>query len=375
MRVAIITMNSRANYGGILQAYALATVIQLLGHDPKVIYIKTRKNYTLFRTPYHILKNIWRKIFKKERVIVFYEKKFNKEFPIVSFQTQQFINRNIPHIELKNFSNLKCEDWDALVVGSDQIWRPSYQWHLIPDYYLRFAKKWNVKRVAYAPSFGIEEWEYSKKQELLCRKLIKQFDAVSVREISAVGLCRKHFNIEATSVLDPTLLLTRNIYEQLVFENNTPSSPGNLLCYILNENEDKESFINRISARLYLKPFRVNSRYEDPFAPLVERIQPPVERWIRGFMDAKFVVTDSFHACVFSVIFKKPFLVIGNKSRGMTRFTSLLSQIGLEDRLITDVSTIPQNITDIDWNVVEKRLDVLKKKSIDYLNTALSSSI
>lgn len=79
---------------------------------------------------------------------------------------------------------------------------------------------------------------------------------------------------------------------------------------------------------------------EDWSAPLAERIQPPVEQWLRGFMDAELVVTDSFHACVFSILFHKPFVVVGNKERGLARVKSLLKMFGLEERWNSDIPTI-----------------------------------
>ena len=92
-------------------------------------------------------------------------------------------------------------------------------------------------------------------------------------------------------------------------------------------------------------PFCVNSRIEEWDAPIQECIQPPVEEWLRGFYDAEFVVTDSFHACVFSILFNKPFIVIGNEGRGIARFESLLKTFGLEERLvITNNLDLPSSI-------------------------------
>lgn len=112
----------------------------------------------------------------------------------------------------------------------------------------------------------------------------------------------------------------------------TSNSKGNLLVYILDESEEKEKLV-RLVANKKLIPFNVNSRVEDILALLSERIQLPVETWLRGFYDAEFIITDSFHACVFSIIFNKPFLVIGNRDRGLTRIESLLEDFDMLDRL------------------------------------------
>ena len=117
-----------------------------------------------------------------------------------------------------------------------------------------------------------------------------------------------------------------------------------------------------------MTPFYVNSRYEEFGAPLEERIQQPVEKWLRAFYDAEFVITDSFHACVFSIIFNKPFIVYGNKERGYARFDSLLKIFGLEERIATSLNDIDKIINKpIDWNNVNSIHTEWKENSISFL--------
>ena len=115
-----------------------------------------------------------------------------------------------------------------------------------------------------------------------------------------------------------------------------------------------------------LIPFHVNSRVEVQNAPLAERIQPPVEQWLRGFMDARMVVTDSFHACVFAIIFNKPFIVIANKERGLARIESLLAMFGLQKALY-DCNNKDFDVNNIDWNTINDRLLDLQNYSLDLL--------
>ena len=120
-------------------------------------------------------------------------------------------------------------------------------------------------------------------------------------------------------------------------------------------------------------PFAVNNPFEkDNTKPLNDRIKPSVESWLRGFEDADFVVTDSFHACVFSILFKKQFIVVGNKKRGNARFNSLLKMFGLEDRLV-DESTDFTRLKGINYDEVYKKYKELKLKSIDFLVKNLNS--
>lgn len=101
-----------------------------------------------------------------------------------------------------------------------------------------------------------------------------------------------------------------------------------------------------------------------------DRIKPSVEKWLRGFYDAKFVITDSFHACVFSIIFHKQFVVVGNKERGMSRFESLLDMFGLKDRLVNIGDDI-SSLNEIDFSAVDKIYDILKEESMSFLFNAL----
>lgn len=102
-------------------------------------------------------------------------------------------------------------------------------------------------------------------------------------------------------------------------------------------------------------------------------IYPPVTNWLRGFMDAKFVITDSFHGCVFSIIFNVPFLVIGNEKRGMARFDSLLQTFGLEDRLLINISdfNLDKINNSINWASVNNKLNIELKKSFTFLEKSL----
>ncbi len=366
MRIAILTLPLHTNYGGILQAYALQTVLERMGHD--VCLIEKRQKplrLPLWKAPLfygkRILKNLTGHPFP-----IFYEQKVNREKPIIQQHTDQFVRKYIKRRIVNSFSEIKETDFDAIVVGSDQIWRPKYFLN-IEHAYLDFTEGWNIRRIAYAASFGTNEWEYNKRQTRECGRLLQNFDAVSVREKSGIDLCRNHFNVQATHVLDPTMLLEAGDYIKLFEAESTPKSPGTLLNYILDETPEKMALIEKIAKDKGLIPFRVNSKVEDINALLPERIQPSVEQWLRGFYDAEFIVTDSFHACVFSILFNKPFLVYGNKKRGLSRFKSLLERIGLLDHLIVNVNDyIPNNIFQ---KGNDENLKVLKDTSYLFLDS------
>lgn len=376
MKIGILTLPLHNNYGGILQAYALQTVLKRMGHDAVVIDKSREIKLPIISFSRYFLyfKLLAHKVLVDRNTTIFWDRKHNREYKVMSTYTLPFMQMYIKRFVAKrDYSNIKQGDFDAFVVGSDQVWRPKYfGQNIISKAFLSFAKDWDVKRISYAASFGTEEWEYSEEQTLECKEWIKKFDAVSVRESSAVKLCKEYLNVDALHVLDPTMLLSATDYIQLFKDANSPQSPASLMCYILDETEDKQKVVFNVEETLNLTAFSVNSKYEVRTAPLEERIQPPVEAWLRGFYDAKFVVTDSFHACVFSILFEKPFIVYGNKDRGMARFHSLLSIFGLENRLITNSVAAQKVIAEpIDWNAVNARKQEWQKKSLNFLKINL----
>ncbi len=373
MKIGILTLPLHTNYGGILQAYALQTVLERMGHEVVVLDKSPYHYLPLWKMPFSYPKRILEKyVLGKKSVKVFAEQWYNRTYPIISQYTQTFIDTYIHRKEVNDLTKLDEKDFDALVVGSDQIWRVCY-YSQIENAFLAFTEGWKyLKRIAYAPSFGTDVWEYSQKQTEKCKLLLQKFDAVSVRESSGVELCAKNFGREAIHVLDPTLLLDRGDYERLIKQSKVQHHSNMLLQYILDEDKEKQELIEYIIKEKQLNIVRVNSKVEDITAKLEERIQPYVEQWLCGFYDADFVVTDSFHACVFSIIFNKPFIVCGNKKRGSARFLSLLSSFNLLDRYITDGINLSEVLDKtIDWSEINKKKENLKSFSWSFLNQSL----
>ena len=329
MKIAILTLPLHTNYGGILQAFALQTVIERMGHQVVVID-KMRK--PLIHIPFTVkIKRVLLKFVLRRRIEEIPQIAEYKRLKKRNTNTWKFADRYIHRKELNDVRLIKEGDFDAFVVGSDQIWRRPYiinNFNCIYDAFLGFTKGWNVKRISYAPSFGVGEWEYTKEETSKLKDLLQRFNKLSVREHSGVGLCKENLGIDALQVVDPTMLLTSEDYVSIV--KNYPKSKGNLLCYILDMTEEKQKKVKQIARRHHLTPFFVNANVEAEWGTETVSVQPPVEQWIRGFMDAELIVTDSFHACVFSIIFNKRFVVMENLDRGTTRIQSLLDTFGCE---------------------------------------------
>ena len=377
MKIGILTLPLHTNYGGILQAYALQTVLERMGHEVVVFDTPNRMPLPPLKDiPKCFLKRIVKKLLGRNQKI-FYEYYQNKKvIPVVTQNTQRFINSYIHRKEIRNFKELDRETYDAIVVGSDQVWRPLYfvpgwRWQEIENAFLSFASKWNIKRLSYAASFGTEDWEYTDQQTRRCKALLQVFDAISVRETNGVTLCKKYFDMNSVHVLDPTMLLNEADYSIFFQKSNTPKSNGTLLNYILDETEKNRVLIMNVANQKCLRAFSVTNPYEnDETKPLNERIKPSVEKWLRGFYDAEFVITDSFHACVFSILFKKQFVVVGNKERGLSRIESLLLCFGIENRIVEDSAQV-MRLPLIDYDTVYIKLEKYRKKSLEFLNVTL----
>jgi len=334
MRIAIITQPLRYNYGGLLQNYALQTVLKQAGHFVVTLdtEVRTKKNFkyyiqAIIRFAIVHLRNHDNKILGQWKYC------FTSE--LLAANTSRFIK---DHIEVKKYSTPQESEYDALIVGSDQVWRPMYSDLKIA--FLDFAKTWKkVKRLSYAASFGSDKWEFNEDEKETCSHLASLFDGISVREETGIKLCKDYLNIKATHVLDPTMLLTKNDYVDGLHIKDQEKSAGKLFYYLLDESPEKMAFVEKAVGILGKSKFTVNSKVENPNAPIAQRIQPPVEQWLRAFYDAEFIITDSFHGCVFSLIFNKPFIVFGNEKRGNARFHSLLKLFDQEHRLCS-ISTI-----------------------------------
>ncbi len=341
MKICIITQPLHNNYGGILQAYALQRTLREMGHDvvtdrygaphrrlstPKRLF-KLASSYFRF----YVLRSKRASLAKYQR----FPKRHRQALKFAEFD--RFVDQYFRTIDLfKGRCNLRrseVECFDAFVSGSDQIWRTIYS--NVSVYFLDFTNRYNVKRVSYAASFGKDTIEeYSPRDIRRCREAAAYLDLVSVREQSGVGLCKEHFGVEAQHVLDPTLLLNSECYDQLLGDISK-SAPA-LMSYILDVTEEKEEIVSQTSSALGLEVRK--------FSNQTNGSKPSIEQWIAAYRDAEFIVTDSFHGTVFSIIYQKPFVAISNAERGASRFLSLLSIFGLEHRLISSIEELSDDL-------------------------------
>lgn len=361
MRIAILTLPLHTNYGGILQAYALQTVLERMGHEVKVLSPPPYKPRPIWIMPLVYVKRASEKIFHNEDIPIFIPREdYSRK------NTEQFISSHINRHTVSRWEELKGL-FDVYIVGSDQIWRPKYadMFSGITNAFLEFASNWQITRIAYAPSFGTKEWEYSTEQTTICRNLIQLFDKVSVREDSGVELCNDKFGVIATHVVDPTMLLDLQEYTLLLENSETKPNKGQLMCYLLDKTNEKINLVSKLAEEKHMVFFDTLKEIDKSRVTGRDCIQPSVEQWLRSIKDADLIVTDSFHACVFSIIFQKQFYVIPNEMRGNSRIESLLKMFDLSDRIITTSEKLNDN--QIDYSPIQRRLDSFKEYSMQFL--------
>ena len=378
MKIGILTQPLLANYGGLLQNYALQQVLLRDGNDVCTFDWGKQSRYQKIASDikWRVIQSL---VHSKDRVYV----PTQKELSVIRKKTNAFIDKYInttPVIcSYSDFGRIaKKGEFDAFIVGSDQVWRPKYNEYL-KAMYLGFVHDDKIKKIAYAASFGTDEWEYNLEESKLCASLAKLFNLITVREDTGIDLCKKHLGVDAIHVLDPTLLLKKEDYIHIVEIEKEPSSIGNLYNYMLDPSQRKQDVINRVAESCNLKPFKVLPEYCG-VAITKEKVRnhiedcsfPSVGSWLKAFMDAEMTIVDSFHGMVFSIIFNKPFWVIGNKSRGLSRFTSLLRKLHLESRLLDENNANSFDAqAPIDWDKVNSIIDAEREKSLLLLYSEL----
>ena len=371
MKTGILTQPLTNNYGGILQNFAMQKILKKNGQLPTTIDIKSKElDYSTVRLILSSLKRLFLKISGHNGIIFINPKKQHRFLITPGIHQKKFIEKNIKLIQVKapirpDFE--KKHQFDAYIVGSDQVWRPVFSPYL-SNYYLDFVND-KAKKIAYAASFGVDRWEASKEITPQLSKYASRFDAISVRETSGIDLCKNFLKVEATQTLDPTMLLDVNDYRELVKHTKDDVSIGkNKAClYILDMNKEKMAITESICQSKNLQIHRIGKPSKKGF--------PSIESWLNGFDKADFVITDSFHGTAFAILFNKPFISIGNEGRGLSRFNSLLKLFGLTSRLILttdDLDKLKKIIdTEIDYDAVNEILSKQRVLSESFLANAL----
>lgn len=374
MRVLIRTLPLKnANYGGILQNWALQQVLRDLGADavtdtserlsgPRSKTTRVLKDAVLrvrgaFPSDWDLIKGD-RQRFADARLLRFIKDEIATTSLFRPFSSAP--QRNILSV------------LDAFIVGSDQVWRKDYS--DVQSFLLDFLPDDDRRpRVAYAASFGgvgANTWSHDELRHMA--HLLRRFGAVSVREQEAVEWCARELATRVELQPDPTLLLRKEQYDKLI--SSTPDSgltverlPPYLLLYLLDDDPRASEQARHLAAERNLIVIDVDQR-----APALGRQRRSVPDWLRLVRDAQAVITDSFHGMVFSTMFQRPFAVIPNSNRGLDRFSSFASRYGLAHHLADNGRTLKMSLeAETDWSEVQRSVADDRSRGITFLSTAL----
>ena len=227
---------------------------------------------------------------------------------------------------------------DVFIVGSDQIWHSNLYRSFGEVGCLDFIFN-SKKKIAFATSFGREYWSGDEAQTQEVRMYLQDFDYVSVREQSGVDICDKVFGVEAQNVLDPVFMCEPSVYVELAQRSNMKVPDHYIGAYILDIDESKKDFLERVQRRLGLPLNVISDAFDEAVFDKNSVADRPFtgascEDWLKNIICSDWVVTDSFHGMCFAIIFRKPFIAITNRKRGVARFTELLKKFDLLERLV-----------------------------------------
>lgn len=356
MKVALLTIWHVGNYGAELQTYCTTKVIKDLGHDIQVI------DYRLSETeekPGGII-----------RKIVWF---FIKTFTLSRLKKEWFWYRHIPKTNLYKTkeSLLKNPPKASIyIVGSDQVWNPQITGVNADLFFLNFGPS-SVKRASYASSFGVSKWSGTKDITDIAKRQLQSFVGVSCRELSGVHILNNEFGVEATNVLDPTLLLDN--YNEII---GSVSPKQTLAYYPLRPNKRTADFCLELCKEQKLTFVKAN--YSVRLLKYIEWDKASIHYWLKSIAEASLVVTSSFHGTAVSIVLHKPFIVVVTEQEILersSRIIDLLKLLGLEERYFTDYNELKKSRIwekEIDYNFVDEKLSRQKNYSIDYLKRVLA---
>ena len=363
MKIGILTFHCAHNYGAVLQAYALQEYLKSLGHE--VEFIKYEPEYLL--EPYRVFPNIRKKqslatvlsAIARSVLTIFYS--IPRHYAFKKFISDKLI---ISSKEVKTVEDIS--GYDAYIVGSDQIWNLNITRGYDPVYWLGIKDK-NALKISYAAS--ISQNKITEGQEEQVAKFLNNFDSISVRETQAQELLQPLATKEIHTVLDPTLLVDKQVWDGL--DLSRPIAEKYVLVYYVGYSPNIGRIADNIAKEIGAKVITLV-----PYPTFRNRkgknqTATPID-FVRYFKHAEFVVTSSFHGTVFATIFNRPFYTVeinALKGGSSTRMKSLLNALNLDSRLVDEASTPKHSL--IDYTSTNRQLQNLRDSSQEFLINAL----
>ena len=349
-------------------------------YDVGMVCVQSYKNYGSAFTNfalYKVLKDMKKSVLIITQPLISDIKPENNDNFIVSpFMDFEIAKHYNNQDEMKQLND-RC---DTFLVGSDQLF--NYEIYKKIDGFIKL--NWvddRHKKICYATSFGTDKILGTLEESINFKNSLSRFSAISIREASGAELVKNNFKIEATQVLDPVFLCNKNHYIELC--KNVQVKGRKIFAYVLDPSKEKENALLFLSEKrkqeldVFVDRW-MNQEFLDKCWAITCNVNKKNEEWLKALIESEFVFTDSFHGMCMAIIFGKQFIVINNKKRGATRFNSLLDILDLKNRLYNTIEEFIENYSDedkIDYNRVNKLLEVEKNKGMSWLTNALNGEV
>ncbi len=349
------------NYGSALQSWALKETINKLGYHAKLIDYcpETLKD----KDPLNPFKNMWDKDEESKRMCELSLPAIKKNYyKFEDFYTNRF-DRTKKVYTKDNFDEVvKDENIPGFVCGSDTIFCVD-EFGIDDGYYANYDCMKNGYTVSYAASFGDSHFD-TDTYRLLDERL-KNFKAIGIREYGMIPYIKERVNVPVEKVIDPTLLLKEDDYSSIV--DDSKMKEKYLLLYSRRYNKKMFDYAEEVAKEKNLKIVDISLRAENKDIHTMA-YDAGVEEFLSLIKNAEFIVTNSYHGMIFSVQFKKDF-VIFSREQCDTKIKEVLEMIGLSDRMLVNGSENYNKI--IDYNTVHKKIDLFRKESLKFLKMEL----
>lgn len=358
MKVGIITFHSAHNYGAMLQAYGLQEYMRHKGYDINIINYRPK----YIENSYH--RDNMHDWLSKNPVLC-----CKRLFNYIRYRNirhrrwdgfESFINR---YFKLYDFSiGDDLHTFNAVFIGSDQVWSSSHTGKQFDD--IMFGVGFKCKVISYAPSCS--KISLNEKESDYFRQHLDHLCAISVREKSFKDMLQPltYKNIEV--VLDPTLLVGREVFDKIAL--HVQRYKPYVLIYEITPHKGVRRIAENIARQIDADVVELTNGMLNYHLKTMDEGASP-EEFVGYFKNASCVITTSFHGTAFSVMFEKPFYMVRQRTGADGRMISLLSALGLEDRLVDMQDEV--GFCEIDYTPVSCRLAELRKESESFVNSAL----
>lgn len=325
----------RLNYGAVLTAYAISKILEI--------------NFNLKPLLPDNISPFFRVTGWKYRFLLPFKRKY--------------LNMSKPKTKREHFLALN-KDCDTFLVGSDQVFRPIYAKNCLYQFFLNFVEP-DKKKISISASFGVTKEKLLEESDNITLSKIKEslrsFDFISVREKSGVEICKDIFDVDAEWIIDPVFILDKSYYEKIA-ATSLKDFNNKIISYIINQKDNTK----------VVEMYREKNNIE-----IVElyKSKMPMEDWLNAIKNCKLLITDSFHAACFAIIFNKPFICTVNPHTGIARYESIFEMLQIKNQLITsEISELSDNyIFKIDYDNVNKLIEKERQKGLDFLTKAFDS--